>query len=1317
MRAGFTKKILAFALCVTLGLSSTLIAIADEETHVITGGLEEAGVSDGNQTDEEEGNVSDNDHTVSGNELTVSGNALLFPAYSGSYSDGRVNIEVNAAIGILPAGVELSVTPIEKQEVHDGMSDEEKSQKEAVNAMYEETAALLEAETDEEEELQAFVAYDISFLKDGEEIEPKGYVEVVMDFVSAVLPEGVTEDAVIGVSHLKKDESSDTGIVVEDITPAASVETADDGLSVEKVAYASDSFSTFVIYWGDDKNKKNHVTVYYVDVNGTELESYKAKDIECDEGDYITLASLAGEIPGYIYKEARINSYKDGTVVQQLRCDKNGKNYNWSYKNGGDTKNIDAWRNSEHQKHVYLIFTVSDELTKVATVDSRKDGIVMRMIDYATAADGLSDKIGGGYGAGNVKQNLLQRVLDGQGYPVTKGGTGLSKLFEGGRDVNHLFLQSTYDATGYYEYSSFENYAYLESNGDFTVYEQIGTPETNKLEEKYYFWRGNFMPYNKILPGKLSTHTNLFDENGNVLDRNHPRYDEKLYKTQGTNNFYFGMYLEANFRQLEDGKVSQNGSAKPMVYEFNGDDDLWVYIDDVLVLDIGGIHDAHSGYIDFNTGKVHVEIGRANNQNITSDTTIRAMFREAGRFPDGSKWNDRNADKYFKGDTLADYTAHNMKMFYMERGAGASNLHMKFNLPIIPEGQIQVRKELAQETDPVKYGDVNFGFELYVENSKDGVGQGTYHQVTDLAGYDAVKVGSDNETETSLSLDSKGRFFLKPNETAVFNNIPKNLKYYVKEVEVQSDEYDKVVIDVVTVIDKYEDSEINVTYEAESTKDTVGHRPQVTFTNSCSAKNLRTLSVEKVMAGTQTSGDTFTMTIELEDESGTLQPYTGGAVLFTAGGGKGRNITIENGKVELKQNEKVCIYNIISGTEFKVTEEDPGVVYLRPQITVEGSEAPSLEGALGSIQLGRDAAVTVINSFDSGEITFRKQAFHSLIMMEGIVFELYQDGRLISSAVSDTEGRVSFKDIPYGVYTMTEPNVPEGYNKAPEWTVTLSPSGVEIREAAGSGAEYDGSTVQYDDRDGSWMVYNKEKTRGFTFHKRSDDITLQNLSGAVFRARIVGSEAEWEELIAVSDKDGNVTFENKLLYGFTYEVWEETPLADHNVSADRWLLEIGMDGSARMYKKGDANKVSVTEVVNEIKRGNLEIVKYVDKVDTSKGDAVFTFRIERLGDGDQVLGTWYRTLRFTESGENLSDKVIMTDLPVGSYRVTELETLRYEAEGNVYVKDAEVAELKTSSVAFRNKLVNEKFDSDTDMIVNAFGLDENGNIIIYRREQ
>lgn len=366
-----------------------------------------------------------------------------------------------------------------------------------------------------------------------------------------------------------------------------------------------------------------------------------------------------------------------GKNVYSVKISKKGK---WKYKEKSGASNED-WNGGDGGT-IYLVYQEQPTaLPTVGTIDSTSKGITMRMINYSSPADGLSNDIKGPYTVdgvtGGIKQNLLKRVLT-EGYPVTVGGTSLKKLFTDGTNVNHLFLQSSFDADGSYEYSSFKNYAHLEDNGNFTVYDALGTPSE---ENARWYQRGNFMPYNSISASGVSTNKNLYDESGNKLSDTDLAYGKTLYKTQGTNDYYFGMYVEADFSQPKDGQLTKGSD---MVYEFNGDDDLWVYVDGVLMLDIGGIHDAHSGSINFATGAITYDSA--------SPTTIKAQFQAAGVFPDGSAWDNSRVSEFFNGNTLKDFTEHNFKMFYMERGAGASNLKMKFNLEVIPTYEVNFNK-------------------------------------------------------------------------------------------------------------------------------------------------------------------------------------------------------------------------------------------------------------------------------------------------------------------------------------------------------------------------------------------------------------------------------------------------------------------------------------------------------------------------------------------------------------------------------------------------------------------------------------------------
>mgnify|MGYP004476381843 CR=1 FL=1 len=620
-----------------------------------------------------------------------------------TYEDDKVKITVDAVeSGNIPEGATLSVTPIIKQEITDSMSDEEKTKAEELNDQYDFTEnKLKEKAEDESYDIAGFLAYDISLVDaDGNKVEPNGDVKVTMDYKQPVIAEDAvqtvndtewlnsTKDLDVTVLHLEEDNKGKVTDVVdmtaEDTNGDAEINTTSEN-EIQKVTITTNSFSTFAIAYNSYK-----VNVKYVDQNGADITSdqftqnvsiEKDKDLKIIDGDKVKIPeTVTIDNKTYRYSGAHLDSVS-GKSVYSVKISKKEK---WKYKEKSGVSNED-W-NGGIGGTIYLVYQeqASEQTTTlptVDTIDSTSKGITMRMINYSSAANGLSNNIGGPYTVNNVsggiKQNLLNRVLT-EGYPVTVGGTSLKTLFTGGTNVNHLFLQSSFNADGSYEYSSFKNYAHLEDNGDFTVYDALGTPS-----DEGYLWyrRGNFMPYNSISASDVSTNKNLYDESGNPLSTSDPAYDKTLYKTQGTNDYYFGMYVEADFNQPRNGRLT-NGSN--MVYEFNGDDDLWVYVDGVLMLDIGGIHDAHSGSINFATGAITYDS--------VSGTTIKAQFQAAGVFPDGSAWDDSRVSEFFNGNTLKDFTEHNFKMFYMERGAGASNLKMKFNLEVIPTYEVNFNK-------------------------------------------------------------------------------------------------------------------------------------------------------------------------------------------------------------------------------------------------------------------------------------------------------------------------------------------------------------------------------------------------------------------------------------------------------------------------------------------------------------------------------------------------------------------------------------------------------------------------------------------------
>ena len=130
-------------------------------------------------------------------------------------------------------------------------------------------------------------------------------------------------------------------------------------------------------------------------------------------------------------------------------------------------------------------------------------------------------------------------------------------------------------------------------------------------------------------------------------------------KNPDKRNLYFTARFDIPFLMTKDGKAlnSETGKYDDMVFDFSGDDDVWVYVDDELVLDLGGAHTQLKGNINFAKNKVWYELVASNDQ----------------------KTNERNVEKKAFFNKLSQ-GKHTLKVFYMERAGGDSNLKVTFNL-------------------------------------------------------------------------------------------------------------------------------------------------------------------------------------------------------------------------------------------------------------------------------------------------------------------------------------------------------------------------------------------------------------------------------------------------------------------------------------------------------------------------------------------------------------------------------------------------------------------------------------------------------------
>ena len=520
-------------------------------------------------------------------------------------------------------------------------------------------------------------------------------------------------------------------------------------------------------------------------------------------------------------------------------------------------------------------------------------------------------------GSSSVTQGLVSSELV-NGFPVlnsngqtyksldglfsNKSGTSAKTVAEG---LNHLFQYDS--ATGLYSYDSDTNYAYYNiassnSEKNFIVYDKKdyhGSTGSHKT--------GAFMPFSSLTDNTAS------------------------------NKYAFGMKVSFDFMQPKNGQI--NG--KDMIFSFSGDDDVWVFVDNKLVLDLGGVHDMASGTINFRTGEVKV--------NDTVNTSLQNIFVKL----------------------FSDYSSHTLKFFYLERGEGESNCSLKFNLPPVPTNSIEVAKALGN-SDKEKYTSTDFKFKAYLQDEDDTTGKQ----------FNAIPTGTTFKVKKNGVLTGETRvvgehniFSLKAGESAVFEGISSGLLFYAEEVGIESDQFD--VVDVndwkVTYYDK-DGNEITNTsgkvpagqnYIARSETKTAGDSVKVIFSNNCSGKNLRKLQITKKMTEGQATTDTFNFKVYLSGQDGKLIPYDGSYVIKRANGIETSGVATSEGVIsDVGMNDTIVIDQILSGTEFKVEEYQVDLEkYATPTKKVTGCKTEELSNSDsdGKLELEKDALVTVTN--------------------------------------------------------------------------------------------------------------------------------------------------------------------------------------------------------------------------------------------------------------------------------------------------------------------------------------------------------------------
>lgn len=368
-----------------------------------------------------------------------------------------------------------------------------------------------------------------------------------------------------------------------------------------------------------------------------------------------------------------------------------------------------------------------------------------------------------------ANQGIVKQTLNAQGYPVLQNAYWQSKdrtdqgslgyLFgasnesyitayegAGGKGLQGLLRK---DADGYYYYDSEWNYARMnEDNTEILLYSDTykKDKETDGHERKEKI---GFFPFSN--------------------------YDTSKREEKCPQQYYydhqFGTSMHTDFFYPTGGIDPETGL--PMRFEFSGDDDVWVFVDGVLVLDMGGVHQPVKGVIDFSTRTSTVYEYDYNGRLIETVKTFDELFAGSGK-----TFSTRNMSQ------------HSLDFFYLERGGCDSNCAIKFNLLVTET--LYLKKEiqgldLLPEEERARYKDLAFTYELNMRDAADpdkppfSLFETADTENTDATVNNTVRLDADgNIIEQGFPIKN-GQITIKDGETIAISKLAPSMQYYVSE--------------------------------------------------------------------------------------------------------------------------------------------------------------------------------------------------------------------------------------------------------------------------------------------------------------------------------------------------------------------------------------------------------------------------------------------------------------------------------------------------------------------------------------------------------
>ena len=476
---------------------------------------------------------------------------------------------------------------------------------------------------------------------------------------------------------------------------------------------------------------------------------------------------------------------------------------------------------------------------------------------------------------------------------LSKTGSGQNSSY--GKKVNAA-LPFTYDSnTKKYSYQSSTVSSHANPvNGIYLKNANTGS-STNNLNgvtsDSLTLMYGGSDTSKAILDGKLWFNSGesgygFFPFNNNTI--NHTDKD-----VRNDLNYGFGMALSVDFTVPEKGKIDD----QDVTFTFTGDDDVWIYIDGKLVVDLGGDHKDASCTLNFANNSTTYATG-LNSKSVTSASSVYSL------------------SDVMKGSTKN--TVHKLQMFYMERGLIESNLQVEFSFTPV-DNKLTTTKTVntVNVNDGIKDA-VAAADSFTFTNVNNGSSNTDHSPLGSKEYFHTEKSGSTS----SMVSGTDGSYSMKNGSSAVFTNIT-DVGNWLTVSESMNDSFIKYssstysVTDVNNGVQKGSGSgtSANFLFKNEvNEKHATDYK--VDFVNTPQLSNLDVSKSAFDKDGNQITNVSYNFTVYLSFDGGTT--YNQYPLDYTINGAE---YTADNGTFALKGGETAVFPNIPVGTKYKIVEE------------------------------------------------------------------------------------------------------------------------------------------------------------------------------------------------------------------------------------------------------------------------------------------------------------------------------------------------------------------------------------------------------------